>query len=81
MEVYENLSSSPSRTPASDQLRSVAITQENTLEAINKFKQTSNEYGATNTEVIDNLAIDDRYVNPLENLNYYNDTNQYRSPE
>jgi len=81
MEVYDNLSSSPSRTPASDQLRSVATTQETVLENLNKFKETENEYSATNSEVIDDVAINDSYVVPLEALNYYNDTNGYRSPE
>jgi hypothetical protein len=47
METYDNLSGSMGRTPASDQLRSTATSQEAILEAINKFKETSNEYSAT----------------------------------
>jgi hypothetical protein len=81
METYDNLSGSMGRTPASDQLRSTATSQEAILEAINKFKETSNEYSATNAEVITNKAIDDRYLTPIESVNFYRPDNEYRSPE
>ena len=82
MNTYENLSTEPGgKVPASTQLRSTATVQENTLEAINKFKPTSNEYSATNPEVIDNQSIDDKYVSPLESVNFYSSTNEYKSPE
>lgn len=81
MEIYENLSSNPGRISAADQLRNVGNKQEQTLEGVNKFKPNANEYGATNTEVIDDLAITDKYVNPLMAVNFYNDNNQYKTPE
>lgn len=81
MEKYENLSSTPSRIPASEQLRNIAKTQETTLEAKNEFKEGSNEYGATNEEVIKNISINDTYFVPNMANNFYSPNKEYKSPE
>ena len=72
------------RTPASTQLRDTAKIQENTLEAVNKFKPNSNEYGSTNNEVIsegNGTPIDIQQRNTLEAINYYGANNEYKTPE
>jgi len=81
METYDNLSGPLGRTPAAEQLRNTAATQEATLEAINKFKENSNEYSAINKEVVDNIDIDSKYWAPNSAVNYYRIDNQYKSPE
>ena len=81
MEKYENLSTTPSRIPASDQLRNIAKTQETILEGKNEFKEGSNEYGATNPEVTKDQSIDDSYFVPNMAVNFYSPTKEYKSPE
>jgi len=69
------------KVPASTQLRNVATQQEAILDAINKFKVGANEYGATNPEVINDVDMNDAYLIPLEAVNQYGPTNEYKSPE
>jgi hypothetical protein len=72
------------RIPASTQLRDTATQQENTLEAVNTFKPTSNEYSANNTEVLNfsNGSTDDIKTRTSDlSINYYGVNNQYKSPE
>ena len=75
---------SESRITAAQQLRDVAAQQEQKLEAINTFKPNSNEYGATNPEVLnanEGTAIDKQQRKILQSINFYNENNQYKSPE
>lgn len=81
MEKYENLSISPLKIPASEQLRSVAKTQENMLEAKNEFREGVNEYSATNDEVLNNKSINDSYFVPNMANNFYSPGKEYKSPE
>lgn len=72
------------KVPASQQLRDTATKQEGVLEGVNTFKPDSNEYGANNKEVIDAANgtptdISTRLQN--EGVNYFNASNEYKSPE
>jgi hypothetical protein len=72
------------RIPAADILRSVANQEETKLEAINTFKPGSNEYGATNTEVIsatNGTPIDIQQRTALGSINFYSENNPYKTPE
>lgn len=69
------------KIPASDILRSVAKTQEITLEGKNEFREGSNEYGATNEEVLKNKSIDGSYIVPNMGPNFFSPSNEYKTPE
>ena len=73
-----------SRIPAAEQLKNTAIQQESTLEGVNLFKPGSNEYGSTNAEVTsaqNGTPIDVQQRAALKAINFYNENNQYKSPE
>lgn len=72
------------RIPASQQLRDTAAKQEGTLEAINTFKPDSNEYSANNKEVTDaenGTPTDIQTRTQNFAVNFYNESNEYKSPE
>lgn len=72
------------KIPASQQLRDTAAKQEGTLEAINVFKEDSNEYGANNKEVTDaanGTSTDIQTRTQNTTVNFYGPSNEYKSPE
>jgi hypothetical protein len=72
------------RIPAAEILRGVANQEETKLEAINAFKEGSNEYGPTNTEVISSTngtKIDIQQRAALGVINFYSENNPYKTPE
>lgn len=72
------------KIPASQQLRDVATKQEGVLEGVNTFKPDSNEYSANNkevTEATNGTPIDISTRNQNEAVNYFNASNEYKSPE